>query len=133
MNDALASDDSILARAAQLHMPRFDADQAPSVRAGALADHILETATVRGEIAQLRLESHVRLRSLLAEWLSASSFRATRGVKANEEMKRQEHPELATQIDGCKWMIARCTEEMDRLGGSDYDAASRAYTLFSGS
>lgn len=123
--------ESALGRAAGLRLPRFTEDNRAR-RVEILCDHILETATIRGELAQLRMQAHVDLLGALAEWNSASNFRQSKGVKANEEIKRQEHPELAAKLDRCKWMIARCNEEMDRLGGSDYDAASRAYTLLAG-
>jgi hypothetical protein len=124
---------SVLARATKLRLPRLPPETSRADRVDTLCDHILETAIVRGELAELRMSAHVDLLAALEEWSSASSFRASKGVKANEQLKREEHPELAARIDRAKWTIARCTEEMDRLGGSDYDAASRAYTLLSGS
>jgi hypothetical protein len=125
-------DESILARSASLRLPYIDENNRAQ-RVDILCDHILLTATVRGELAQLRMEAHVELLAAQSEWNSASLFRASKGVKANEEIKRQEHPELAAKLDRCKWLIARCNEELDRLGGSDYDASSRAYTMIVGS
>lgn len=124
--------DSILARASCLRLPYIDENNRAQ-RVDILCDHILLTATIRGELAQLRMEAHVDLLAAQSEWNSASLFRAAKGVKANEEIKRQEHPELAARLDRCKWLIARCNEEIDRLGGSDYDASSRAYTIIAGS
>jgi hypothetical protein len=123
---------SVLGRASTLRLPRITEENRQR-RVEILADHILETATVRGELAELRMRAHVDLLGALNDWNSASLFRAGKGVKANEEIKRQEHPELAAKLDRCKWTIARCNEEIDRLGGSDYDAASRAYTILAGS
>lgn len=128
----LREGETVLGRASALRIPRITEENRQQ-RAEILADHILETATVRGELAELRMLAHVDLLGLLGEWATASSFRASKGVKANEELKREEHPELAAKMDRAKWTIARCSEEMDRLGGSDYDAASRAYTIISGS
>lgn len=124
--------DSVLARAAGLRLPRITAENRHE-RVDILADHILETATVRGELAHLRMEAHVDLLAAQSEWARAGSFRTAKGVQANEQIKREENPDLAARLDRCKWTIARCNEELDRLGGSDYDAASRAYTLIAGS
>lgn len=125
------TDQSILARSSCLRLPYIDENNR-SQRVDILCDHILLTATIRGELAQLRMEAHVELLSLLTQWNSASAFRAAKGLKANEELKREEHPELAAKIDRAKWLIARANEEIDRLGGSDYDASSRAYTMIAG-
>lgn len=125
-------DTSALARAAKLRLPRITPENRAQ-RVDILADHILETATVRGELAQLRMEAHIDLLELRGQWAAAGSFRAGKGVQANEQIKREENPELAARLDRAKWVIERCNEELDRLGGSDYDAASRAYTLIAGS
>lgn len=124
-------ENSILATAATLRLPRIT-EENRARRVEILADHILETATVRGELAGLRMEAHIKLLSAQSEWAGIGSFRASKGVKANEEIKREENPELAGEMDRYKWLIARCNEELDRLGGSDYDAASRAYTILAG-
>jgi hypothetical protein len=79
------------------------------------------------------MEAHIGLLELRGQWAAAGSFRAGKGVQANEQIKREENPELAARLDRAKWVIERCNEELDRLGGSDYDAASRAYTLIAGS
>lgn len=79
------------------------------------------------------MSAHVDLLELRSEWATAGTFRQGKGVQANEQIKREENPELAGKLDRAKWVIERCNEELDRLGGSDYDAASRAYTLLSGS
>lgn len=131
MSDAAPEPTSVLATAAGLRLPRIT-EENRAQRVEILADHILETATVRGELAHLRMEAHVDLLAAQAEWTAAGAFRAGKGVQANEQIKREEHPELAARLDRCKWTIARCNEELDRLGGSDYDAASRAYTIIAG-
>jgi hypothetical protein len=124
-------DESILARSASLRLPYIDENNR-SQRVDIIGDHLLKCATIQGELAQLRMEAHVELLTLLTQWNSASAFRAAKGVRANEELKRQEHPELAAKIDRAKWIIARTNEELDRLGGSDFDNASRAYTIIAG-
>lgn len=123
---------SALASAAQLRIPRITPENRDQ-RVEILADHILETAHVRGLLAALRMEAHIELLGLRAEWATAGHFRPGKGVQANEQLKREENPELAARMDKAKWIIERCNEELDRLGGSDYDAASRAYTLIAGS
>ncbi|GAC1530001.1 MAG: hypothetical protein NVS3B1_22090 [Marmoricola sp.] len=127
------SDTSCLAESVVLRMPVFTAEMSGRQRAELLQDHILETAHMRGRLAELRLNAQINLRAATSEWVGTATLRrSSRSAKATEEMKREENPELARRIDGAKWLIARCTEEMDRLGGNDYEAASRAYTILSG-
>lgn len=124
-------ENSVLATASRLRLPRITAENRHE-RVEILSDHILETATVRGELAELRMNAHVELLVARADWACAGTFRQGKGVQANEQIKREENPELAAKLDRCKWMIDRCNEELARLGGSDYDAASRAYTMLAG-
>lgn len=128
----MENDTSALAAAAALRLPKITDDNRGQ-RVEILCDHILETAHVRGLLASLRMSAHVDLLELRSEWATAGTFRQGKGVQANEQIKREENPELAGKLDRAKWVIERCNEELDRLGGSDYDAASRAYTLLSGS
>jgi hypothetical protein len=86
---------------------------------------------MRGELEELRLEAHTRLFTALKE-LAALPVAVTRSKPAIDEAKRQARPDLAELVDGSRWLIARCGEQIERLGGSDYDAASRAYTLLGG-
>lgn len=91
----------------------------------------METAIARGELEELRLGAHVR--ALHArERLTMLPATSTKSKAAAEESRRAAAPDLARELDGAQWLIDRCTEQINRLGGTDYDAASRAYTLLSG-
>jgi hypothetical protein len=124
------TDESALARAVQVRFP--DLRQLHGrAKIEALVDHITETAIVRGELEELRLEAQTiafearnRLNRLPAAVL--------RSRAAAVEARRAADPETAERLDGAQWLIDRCTEQINRLGGSEYDVASRAYTLLSG-
>lgn len=127
--DAQVEVDSVLAAAMTLRFPDVS-DKRGVQRVEALADHIMETAIVRGDLEQLRLEAHVgllRIRKQLGAMPAAGRNRA-----AVEEARRTAAPELAEEHDHLRWIVDRCTEQINRLGGTDYDAASRAYTLLAG-
>lgn len=119
-----------LARAATLRFPDLG-EKHGREKVDALVDHITHTAILRGELEELRLGAYVDLRKHLAE-LSRVPTGVTKSRPAIEEAKRQARPDLADRIDSARWLIDRCTEQIARMGGTEYDAASRAYTLLSG-
>lgn len=122
---------SILQRAAALRFPSLR-DLPPRDRVEALVDHIQDTAIARGELEELRLEAQANLHELRQRFnkLPAPSNRSKAGA---DEARRALDPVLAERIDGARWLVERCTEGIMRMGGSEYDAASRTYTLLSGS
>ncbi len=128
--DAPEQADSTLARAAALRFPNLS-ELHGSERVEALTDHIVETANVRGELEELRLEANVELLRISQQFARMPT--AGRNRAATDEAKRAAAPELAAEQEHSRWIVARCTEQINRLGGSDYDAASRAYTLLTGS
>lgn len=120
----------VLARAVALRFPDIR-EKRGREKVDALVDHITGTAIMRGELEELRLSAHVRLldaRQRLAR-VPATTHRTK---AAAEESRRAAAPEIAAELDGAVWVVERCTEQINRLGGSEYDAASRAYTLLSG-
>lgn len=117
------------ARSIKLRAPTFDETRGRRALAEELADYILDTAVVRGELAELRFAAQCALKLAID---SAPSV-AGRTKPEREASLSRHHPRVARRIADARWLIARCGEEMDRLGGSDYDAASRAYTILSGS
>lgn len=123
-------DEGVLARAAAVRFPDLSEKQGRE-RIEALVDHINHTAIARGELEELRLQAHVNLRAALAQLarVPSSAFKSRAAI---EESKRQARPEIAEQIDGARWLVERCSEQINRMGGSEYDAASRTYTLLSG-
>jgi hypothetical protein len=121
---------SVLQRSVELRFPDLSEIENPRERTEALQDHIVATAIMRGELAALRLAAHTQLQVALKDWHKTPTTGRT-GPQREDERRRL-RGDLAALIDDAKFTIARCTEEMDRLGGTDYDAASRVYTLLSG-
>jgi hypothetical protein len=120
---------SVLARAAALRFPNLK-NLPERDRIDALVDHITDTAIARGELEELRLEAQTSLHELRRKFNRLPS----RGRTASDvdKARREMAPDLAEQLDSARWLVDRCTEAINRMGGSDYDAASRAYTLLSG-
>lgn len=135
-DDGHASDDdsgSILARAAALRFPELK-DLQTGVKISALIDYINDSTIARGDLEQLRLEAHVKLRDARRQ-LAECNVPVSRSTSkaALDELRRRSAPAVAAMVDDAKWVIDRCTEQIARLGGTDYEAASRVYTLLSGS
>lgn len=124
-------DTSTLARSVALRFPDLTQIENARERTEALQDHIVATAIMRGELAELRLHAHVSLQEALKSWRKIDVRTARTGPQM-DDVRRRQRPDLAERIDDAKWTIARCTEELDRHGGTEYDAASRAYTILSG-
>jgi hypothetical protein len=122
---------SVLARAAKLRFPKIRDLNGPRERIDALVDHITDTAILRGELEEVRLNAETELLLLRGRWNRIPTVRG-KTQSASEAAKRDANRDLAEQIDTARWLIARCTEAIARFGGSDYDAASRAYTLLAG-
>lgn len=120
----------VLARAVALRFPNLTG-LAGREKIDALVDHIMATAIARGELEELRLEAHVRLREVSVR-LAAVPATTARSKALAQESRRALAPDLAREADLSQWVVDRCTEQINRLGGSDYDAASRSYTLLAG-
>lgn len=124
-------DTGCLARSAALRFPDLRELQGRE-RVEALIEHISDTAILRSEVEELRLSAHVQLLELRSQ-LRRIPAPGARTKQMAEDTRRAANPGLADQVDRAQWVVDRCTEQISRLGGSDYDAASRAYTLLSGS
>lgn len=121
---------STVGRSVRLRFPDLSQIENPRERTNQLQDHIVATAIMRGELAELRLVAHMALQAALKDWKRIPVTGRT--GPARDEERRRLRVDLADKIDDAKFTIARCTEEMDRHGGTEYDAASRVYTLLSG-
>lgn len=124
-------DQGCLARAAALRFPDLPGMEGRE-RVDALIDHIAHTANLRAELEELRLSANVHILEVRSRLNKVPALNARTKVAA-EESRRAANPALADQLDRAQWVVDRCTEQIARMGGSDYDAASRAYTLLSGS
>lgn len=123
-------EDSVLLRSVQLRHPVFEANTPRGERADALEDHICRTAAMRGELAELRLRANTDLKVAQDEWDTLEV--STTGKQTVTQAKTRDRPKLAKQIKDAKWMVQRASEEMERFN-ADYDSASRAYTIVTGS
>lgn len=122
----------VLLRAAQLRFPNLKEIRAPRERVDALIDYISETAIIRGELEELRLETETELLDHRARWRNLP-VPTNLSAPQTEAARRKANPQLAETLDRARWLVDRCSEGIARFGGSDYDAASRAYTLIAGS
>jgi hypothetical protein len=120
---------SILSRAASLRFPSV-VDLSAREKIEALSDYIMQTAIGRGELEELRLEAHTNLRT--AKLQLEEIFVPSGSKAAVEQARRRAAPDLAAEVDGARWLVERCGEQISRLE-ADYTAASRTYTLLSGS
>jgi hypothetical protein len=121
---------STLGRSVRLRFPDLSTCANPRERSEKLQEHIVATAIMRGELAELRLATHMALQEALKSWRKITVTGRT--GPQNDEQRRRQRPDLADKIDDAKFIIARCTEELDRHGGTEYDSASRVYTILSG-
>jgi hypothetical protein len=121
---------SVLGQAAALRFPDLRELKTGRERVDALVEHITATAIARGDLEELRLETQVDLLTARDEW---NRLVVPKGTKpAQDDARRRTNPALYERIQHARWLVERCTEGIERMGGSDYDAASRAYTLIAG-
>lgn len=118
-----------------LRMPVFEAGTAPTTKIAALEEYLLLTAYYQGDLAKERLEWQVKLVPIRDAWDHLTGWEhlklTSRSEKAVASSKRQVRPDLYDRLMDHDWMIARLTEEIDRME-RDATKASRAYTLMTG-
>lgn len=127
--------------ASKLRMPRFDDRDTSGMRTEKLENYLLLTSRVRGDLEEGRLYMQQALRDLDIQWknltgweLFAPAETKARTGPAIERAKRMVDPAIADGIDEAKWLIARLTEQINRLSHmGDDQVASRIYTLIAGS
>jgi hypothetical protein len=123
-----------LDEAAKQRMPRIARDQGSRARLDALEDYMLETAYHRGDLMEARLEVYELRHTLREEWDHLDGWQALKRTKtetAVEDAKRQLRPDLYDGIKQAEWLIARLTEQIDRLD-REATICSRAYTFATG-
>jgi hypothetical protein len=120
--------------AAQLRMPRLTRQQGTRERLDLLEDYMLETAWHRAELIEARLQVHEQLHTLKDSWDHLDGWQALKRTKtetAVEDAKRQVNPKLYDGIKDAEWLIARLSEQVDRLD-REATICSRAYTFATG-
>lgn len=128
-----------LDRALPLRIPQFDPNAHPREKVAALADHILTVAYHRAELEEalhwtieagkalkLRWDGHVGYEVALPK-----GGRHTQ-EQVSEAKRRTGMGEVWAGLQEARALKEALERQIIRLGGSDYDAASRAYTLLSG-
>lgn len=122
--------DPILKRSVTLKFPTFPPGTSRNEKVSKLEDHIVQTAAMRCELAELRLNANTELK--LAQDKQDAMQASASGKTSLTEAKRRANPALARTINDAKWLVQRCSEEMERMD-ADYTSASRAYTMITGS
>lgn len=117
-----------------LRCPVFARGTSPRERIESLEEHMLLSAYTQGDLTEERLDWMARLVPVERDWdaviVSKEDLRS-RTEKAVTAAKAQLRPDLYRAKTDAEWMIARLSEEIDRM---EKDAArcSRAYTMISG-
>lgn len=130
--------------AAKLRIPRFDERDTTGMRIGKLEDYLLTSAETSGDLDEARLfcfqalhDCELRWRNLdpvgwgihLPQRKNGSAHTQAQIVEA----KRLFNSTLYEEIVELKFLIARLTEQINRLHKmADDQVASRIYTLMAG-
>lgn len=113
---------------------RTDEGRGPWIEA--LQDYLLDTATARAELEEARLLMHETLRTLDNQWAEMRGYQvgAGRNLKTQADHDRAKefaNPGLAGARREAKFLVARLSEQVERLGGmSDDQVVSRIYSMF---
>jgi hypothetical protein len=128
---------SKLESAMKVRIPQFDPNLPPREKISKLEDHILLVAWHRGELEEALhwcIEAGKKLR---VEWDQVQGYEVGLPSRPTKEQidlsKGRIAPELYASLEQARTLTTSIRRQIDRLGGSDYDAASRAYSLLSGS
>jgi hypothetical protein len=121
-----------------LRIPLFDPDTHPRVKMTALEDYILRTAHMRGELEEALHWAIEIGKQLRLDWDNHYGHQALLTSKATQAQvidakRRTGAGPVWDGMQEAKALVESLERQIRRLGGSDYDAASRAYTLMSGS
>lgn len=133
----------ILFDCATLRMPRFDDRDTVGARIDKLERYLLTIAISRGDLEEGRLHIQQALRNLVMRWENITGWElhapATEKARTKENIRQAKRlvgdgAAIDDAIEECKWLIARLTEQINRLSKmGDDQIASRAYTLLAGS
>lgn len=124
--------------AAAVQMPRFTPDMGPRQRVELLEDYLNLTAVTAGQLEEARLCAHGALKALGDEWDQIQGWGMhvpSNGRTTQADItaaKAEIRPDLHSGIKEAKWLVARLTEQLDRLSKmGDDQVASRIYSLIS--
>lgn len=109
----------------------------PRERVEELQDHILKVAWHRAELEEALHWCLEGGKALRRQWDDLQGYQVALGAKATkddvERAKRELAPQVWTSLEEARTLTESIKRQITRLGGSDYDAASRVYTMLSGS
>jgi len=127
----------VLLDAMVFRLPVFDPNMHPREKIGKLEDHILDCARHRARVEEALYWCIEAGKTLRIEWDDIQGWETVAGARPTKDRidleKRRIKPTLYTSLEECRSLTEALRRQAVRLGGSDYDAASRAYTLLSGS
>lgn len=129
--------------AAKLRIPRFEDRDTTGMKIDKLETYLLRMAATRGDLEEARLHAQQALRGLDDQWAQIVGWEIhlpAKKIPSQEDIrqaKRIVSPDTQALYDGiseAKWLIARLTEQIQRLSHmGDDQVASRIYTLMAGS
>lgn len=128
-----------LEAALPLRIPIIDPSQRkmPRERIEELQDHILKVAYHRAELEEALHYCLEAGKILRRDWDDLQGYQVglpTKPTKDDvEKAKRELAPQIWTSLNEARTLTESIKRQITRLGGSDYDAASRVYTMLSGS
>jgi hypothetical protein len=130
-----------LERSLPLRIPQFGPDDSSSFKIEQLEDYILKTALHRGDLEEALYWCVEAGKALRIEWEGIVGYesalpRGSSGRHTKEQVdraRRTMRPELWAGLQEARSLVAALERQVKRLGGSDYEAASRAYTMLTGS
>lgn len=124
-------------KAQRLRVPLWDRQGEKSTIALSeeLAEYMLLSAWYAGALHEERLGHYAELRRLQGQWDHLEGWEMYRTGKTDssrDEAKKLCDPDLWDELQARKWIIARLTEEIDRLNRDGEKAVSRTYTILTG-
>ena len=130
----------VLNEALPLRIPLQDPNAHPRERISELEAYILKCAWHRAELEEalhwtIEIGKRLRLQWDSIEGWQAAAPRSRPTKDQIDAAKRTIDGDRGTwdALQECRTLVESLKRQIARLGGSDYDAASRAYTLLSGS
>lgn len=127
-----------LESAIPLRIPQMDPNARPQERIEALEDYVLKCAWHRAELEEALYWCIEAGKVLRARWDHVQGFQvALRGSRPTREQidqaKAEIDPDTYAALTEARTLVEHLKRQISRLGGSDYDSASRVYTMLSGS
>lgn len=121
---------------AKLRVPKFDDRDSTGARIDKMEQFLLASATTGGDLEEARLHCQQALYDLTKRWDAIPLLQGPKAMTGPQiiEHRKTIDPALWEGIQEAKWLIARLTEQIQRLRKmGDDQVVSRIYTLMAGS